>query len=107
MADTAQRKNFRKKRIGIVTSNKMQKTIVVQIRRKALHPLYGKVIEKAVKFKVHDEKNTARIGDRVSIQETRPISKDKRWRLIEVTERATRGVGDEIKNPLEQETTKS
>ena len=78
------RPNLRKKRIGIVLSNKMQKTIVVQIKRKALHPLYGKVIEKAAKFKVHDEKNEAKIGDRVRIEETRPLSKDKRWRLIEI-----------------------
>ena len=107
MAENLERKNLRKKRIGIVLSNKMQKTIVVQIRRKALHPLYGKVIEKAVKFKVHDEKNAAKIGDRVSIEETRPVSKDKRWRLIEVIEHATKSVGDEIKNPLEKETLKS
>ena len=81
---TEQRENFRKKRTGIVLSNKMQKTIVVQIKRKALHPFYGKVIEKAVKFKVHDEKNQAKIGDKVSIAETRPLSKDKRWRLVEI-----------------------
>ena len=65
----------------------MQKTIVVQIRRKALHPEYGKVIEKANKFKVHDEKNDAKIGDRVRIVETRPMSKDKRWRLVEIVSR--------------------
>lgn len=81
------RNNFRKKRIGVVVSDKMQKTIVVQIRRKALHRLYGKVIEKAAKFKAHDEKNEAKTGDRVLIQETRPLSKDKRWRLVEVIER--------------------
>jgi len=84
MSDKTERPNIRKKRIGIVTSNKMQKTIVVQILRKALHPLYDKVIEKGVRFKVHDEKNAAKIGDRVSIQETRPLSKDKRWRLVEI-----------------------
>ena len=104
MAETAvDRKNLRKKRVGIVLSNKMQKTIVVQIRRKALHPLYGKVIEKAVKFKVHDEKNEAKIGDRVRIEETRPVSKEKRWRLIEILEHVTKGVADEIKDPLETE----
>ena len=104
MAETAvDRKNLRKKRVGVVLSNKMQKTIVVQIRRKALHPLYGKVIEKAVKFKVHDEKNQAKIGDRVRIEETRPMSKEKRWRLIEILEHATKGVADEIKDPLEAE----
>ena len=81
------RNNLRKKRIGVVLASKMQKTIVVQIRRKALHPLYGKVIEKAAKFKVHDEKNEAKAGDRVMIQETRPLSKDKHWRLVEIIER--------------------
>lgn len=101
MAKAAERKNLRKKRVGIVLSNKMQKTIVVQIRRKARHPLYGKVIEKAVKFKVHDEKNQAKIGDRVRIEETRPLSKEKRWRLIEIIEHAVKSVADEIKNVLE------
>ena len=103
MVETADRKNLRKKRVGVVLSDKMQKTIVVQIRRKALHPLYGKVIEKAVKFKVHDEKNEAKTGDRVRIEEVRPLSKDKRWRLVEILERAAKGVADEIKNPLEPE----
>jgi small subunit ribosomal protein S17 len=84
MSNVGSRENLRKERIGIVVSNKMQKTIVVQIRRKALHPGYGKVIEKAVKFKAHDEKNQAKVGDRVRIVETRPLSKDKRWRLVEV-----------------------
>ena len=84
---TAARNNLRKKRIGVVLSDKMQKTIVVQIRRKALHPLYGKVIEKAAKFKVHAEKNEAKTGDRVLIQETRPLSKDKRWTLVEILAR--------------------
>ena len=107
MAETTERKNLRKKRIGIVLSDKMQKTIVVQIRRKALHPFYGKVIEKAVKFKVHDEKNIAKTGDRVSIEETRPVSKQKRWRLVEIIERGTKSVADEIKNPLEKEEVKS
>jgi len=87
MPTQAVRNNFRKKKVGIVLSSKMQKTIVVQIRRKALHPLYGKVIEKAAKFKVHDEKGEAKAGDRVLIQETRPISKDKNWRLVEILAR--------------------
>ena len=69
---------------GLVTSDKMTKTIVVQVRRKALHRQYGKVIEKANKFKAHDEQNQAKIGDRVRIVETRPLSKDKRWRLVEI-----------------------
>ena len=84
---TAARSNLRKKRIGVVLSDKMQKTIVVQISRKALHPIYGKVIEKASKFKVHDEKNEAKTGDRVLIRETRPLSKDKHWTLVEVLAR--------------------
>jgi small subunit ribosomal protein S17 len=87
MPTQAVRNNFRKKKVGIVLSSKMQKTIVVQTRRKALHPLYGKVIEKAAKFKVHDEKGEAKAGDRVLIQETRPISKDKNWRLVEILAR--------------------
>ena len=106
-AKQAARNNFRKKRIGVVTSDKMQKTIVVQIRRKALHPLYGKVIEKANKFKAHDEKNEAKVGDRVLIQETRPMSKDKRWRLVEVLQRGAgqlkrqRNSSTDIKDVLE------
>lgn len=79
-----QRENLRKEKVGVVVSDKMQKTIVVRIERKALHPLYGKVISKANKFKVHDEKNEAKVGDRVRIVETRPLSKDKRWRLVEI-----------------------
>lgn len=102
-----ERNNFRKKRIGVVISDKMQKTIVVQIRRKALHPQYGKVIEHASKFKVHDEKNEAKIGDRVLIQETRPLSKEKRWRLVEIVERGKgkikrqRSSNDDVKDALE------
>ena len=85
----AERVNHRRHLVGIVLSDKMQKTIVVQTRRKALHPLYGKVIEKAAKFKVHDEKNEAKTGDRVRICETRPLSKDKRWRLVEILARGS------------------
>jgi small subunit ribosomal protein S17 len=96
-ATTPVRENFRKKRIGIVLSNKMQKTIVVQIKGRALHPLYGKVIEKAAKFKVHDEKNEAKIGDKVRIQETRPLSKDKRWRLIEILSHGHGRATDDLK----------
>lgn len=92
------RKSLRKERTGIVLSNKMQKTIVVQIRRKALHPEYGKVIEKAAKFKVHDEKNEAKIGDRVRIVETRPLSKDKRWRLVEILGHGTGDSSKDIKD---------
>ena len=108
MPTTDLRSNFRKKRTGIVLSDKMQKTIVVQISRKVLHPLYGKVIGQATKFKVHDEKNEAKIGDRVTIQETRPYSKDKRWRLVEIVERGPgklkkdAGASSDIKDALEK-----
>ena len=80
----------------------MQKTIVVQIRRKALHPEYGKVIEKANKFKVHDEKNDAKIGDRVRIVETRPMSKDKRWRLVEIVSRGRVSADADLKETAEK-----
>ncbi len=98
-----ERTTLRKERVGVVLSNKMQKTIVVQIRRKALHPEYGKVIEKANKFKVHDEKNEAKIGDRVRIVETRPISKDKRWRLVEVISHGQLKAESDLKetNPMD------
>lgn len=76
--------NIRKERIAVVLSNKMQKTIIVRVERSSRHPVYGKVVKKASKFKVHDEKNIAKIGDRVRIRETRPLSKEKRWKLIEV-----------------------
>lgn len=78
----------RKEFIGIVKSNKMQKTIVVAVTRLAKHPKYGRIVKKCNKFKAHDEKNTANIGDTVRIQETRPLSKDKRFRLMEVVKKA-------------------
>ncbi|MCE3008563.1 MAG: 30S ribosomal protein S17 [Bacteroidetes bacterium] len=78
----------RKERTGIVLSNKMEKTIVVGVERKVKHPLYGKFIKKTTKFAAHDEKQDANIGDRVRIMETRPLSKTKRWRLVEIVERA-------------------
>jgi small subunit ribosomal protein S17 len=81
-------RNERKERIGKVVSNKMQKTITVAVDRKVKHPIYGKFVNRTTKFKAHDEANTAGIGDTVRIMETRPISKDKRWRLIEVIEKA-------------------
>ncbi len=84
MPNTEALSSSRKEKVGVVLSNKMQKTIVVETQRRALHPLYGKVISKSAKFKVHDEKNEARIGDKVRIRETRPLSKEKRWRLVEV-----------------------
>jgi len=79
-----ERTSNRKIRIGEVVSNKMQKTIVVKVVRITTHPVYKKVMTKTTKFKVHDEKNEAKIGDKVKIMETRPISKEKRWRFIEV-----------------------
>lgn len=87
MAEEIER-NERKERIGRVVSNKMQKTITVAVDRKVKHPIYGKFVNRTTKFKAHDEANTAGIGDTVRIMETRPISKDKRWRLIEIIEKA-------------------
>jgi len=81
-------RSLRKKRIGRVVSDKMEKTIVVAVETKIRHPLYGKTVNKTTKFKVHDENNEAKINDRVSIMETRPLSKDKRWRLVEIVEKA-------------------
>ncbi len=81
-------RNFRKQRVGIVISDKMDKTIVVAVKTKVLHPLYGKTVNRTTKFKAHDEKNECGIGDTVRIMETRPISKDKRWRLVEIVEKA-------------------
>ncbi|AVP54722.1 30S ribosomal protein S17 [Clostridium tetani] len=78
----------RKTRIGRVVSDKMDKTIVVAVETKVRHPLYGKIMNKTTKFKAHDENNEAKINDRVSIMETRPLSKDKRWRLVEIVEKA-------------------
>ena len=78
----------RKTRVGIVVSDKMDKTIVVAVHTKVLHPLYGKTVNRTTKFKAHDEENTANVGDTVRIMETRPLSRDKRWRLVEVVERA-------------------
>lgn len=79
---------LRKVRIGKVVSDKMQKTIVVAVETKVRHPLYGKTVNETTKFKAHDENNEAKVGDTVKIMETRPLSKDKRWRLVEITERA-------------------
>ena len=81
-------RNERKERIGKVISNKMQKTIRVAVDRKVKHPIYGKFVNRTTKFKAHDEENTAGIGDTVRIMETRPLSKDKRWRLVEIVEKA-------------------
>ena len=81
-------RNHRKERVGVVVSDKMQKSIVVAIKDREQHPLYGKVVKKTKKFHVHDEKNDAHVGDTVRIMETRPLSKTKRWRLVEIVEKA-------------------
>ena len=81
-------RNLRKERIGVVSSNKMDKTITVAVKWKEKHPMYGKYVNKTRKFHAHDEKNECNIGDTVRIMETRPLSKLKRWRLIEIIERA-------------------
>ncbi len=81
-------RNLRKTRVGIVSSDKMDKTIVVSIKDSVKHPLYKKVIKRTVKFKAHDENNECNIGDKVEIMETRPLSKDKRWRLVRIIEKA-------------------
>ena len=80
-------RNLRKTRIGVVTSNKMTKTITVAVERKVKHPIYGKFVKKTTRFHAHDEKNEASIGDVVRIMETRPMSKTKRWRLVEIVEK--------------------
>ena len=87
MAETTTTRNLRKERIGTVTSNKMDKTIIVAVERKVKHPIYGKFIKKTTKFHAHDEKNEASIGDVVRLSETRPLSKTKRWRLVEIVEK--------------------
>jgi small subunit ribosomal protein S17 len=81
-------RNLRKTRIGVVSSNKMTKTITVAIERKVKHPIYGKFVKKTTKYHAHDEKNECTIGDVVKIMETRPLSKTKRWRLVEIVEKA-------------------
>jgi small subunit ribosomal protein S17 len=80
-------RNLRKTKLGVVSSNKMDKTITVNVERKVKHPLYGKFVKKSTKFHAHDEKNECSIGDTVKIMESRPLSKTKRWRLIEVVEK--------------------
>ena len=88
MSETTVNRGNRKTRVGIVTSDKMDKTIVVTIRSRYKHPLYGKIISHTRKFKAHDEENACGIGDTVRIRETRPLSRDKRWRLVEIIEKA-------------------
>jgi small subunit ribosomal protein S17 len=87
MAEVTNLRGRRKTRIGLVTSNKMEKTITVSVERKVKHPIYGKFVKKTTKFHAHDDKNECSIGDIVKIMETRPLSKTKRWRLVEVVEK--------------------
>lgn len=88
MTTTAMDRKLRKERIGIVTSDKMEKSIVVTVERRVMHPKYGKFVKRSSKFMAHDEKGECHVGDTVKIMETRPISKNKCWRVIEVMERA-------------------
>ena len=81
-------RNLRKERIGVVVSNKMDKSIVIAVKRKVKHPIYGKFVNKTSKLHAHDEENTCNIGDTVRVMETRPLSKTKSWRLVEIIERA-------------------
>ena len=81
-------RNLRKTRVGVVVSDKMDKTIVVAVKDSVQHPLYKKIMKRTVKFKAHDENNECGVGDRVMIMETRPLSKDKNWRLLEIVEKA-------------------
>lgn len=78
----------RRERIGVVVSNKMEKSIVIAVKQKIKHPIYGKFVNKTTRFMVHDEENSCKVGDTVRISETRPLSKNKRWRLVEIIERA-------------------
>ena len=81
-------RNLRKTRVGVVSSDKMDKTVVVTVKDKIKHPLYKKIVTRTIKFKAHDEKNECGVGDNVLIMETRPLSKDKRWRVVEIIEKA-------------------
>ncbi len=86
--EQATERNARKSRTGLVVSDKMDKTVVVAIERRVPHPIYGKMITRTRRLKAHDEENSAKVGDTVRIVETRPLSKDKRWRLVEIVDRA-------------------
>ena len=83
-----EKRNLRKTRTGVVVSDKMDKTVVVAIKERVKHPLYGKIVIRTKKFKVHDENNQCGVGDKVRVMETRPLSKDKHWRVIEIVEKA-------------------
>lgn len=86
--ETTTERNARKERVGVVVSDKMEKSITVAIERRMKHPIYGKFVKKTSKIMAHDEENTAGTGDTVRVMETRPLSKNKRWRLVEIIERA-------------------
>lgn len=101
MQPATARRNARKVREGVVTSNRMAKTIVVRVSNLVRHPRYTRIIHQTSSFKVHDEKNSAVIGDRVEIMETRPISKEKRWRLVKILKRASTAPPVPEGNPLE------
>ena len=88
IAENAVNRASRKTRVGLVVSDKMEKTVVVSIERRVQHPVYGKMVRRTKRFKAHDERNEAKTGDTVLIMETRPMSKDKRWRVVEIVERA-------------------
>ena len=88
MSETAQNRGMRKTRIGVVVSDKMDKTIVVKLSTRVKHPLYSKYINKTTKIKAHDENNECGVGDTVKVMETRPLSREKRWRLVEIIEKA-------------------
>ena len=83
-----QTRNLRKTKLGTVVSNKMDKTVVVSVKRKVRHSIYGKIVKRTYKLKAHDENNSCNIGDKVKVMETRPLSKDKRWRVVEIIEKA-------------------
>ena len=87
-AGASQKRGARKTRVGLVVSDKMQKTVVVAVDRRVPHPVYGKMVTRTTRLKAHDEENSAKQGDTVRIMETRPLSKDKRWRVVEIVERA-------------------
>ena len=84
----SEQRGIHKERVGVVVSDKMDKTIVVEIRTRVKHPLYGKIMNRTTRFKAHDENNECGIGDTVRVMETRPLSKDKNWRLVEIVEKA-------------------
>jgi small subunit ribosomal protein S17 len=88
MMNMETKRNIRRERIGVVVSNSMEKSIVIAVKQKVKHPIYGKFVNKTSKFMAHDEENSCNVGDMVRISETRPLSKNKRWRLVEIIERA-------------------